>query len=336
MDVARGRSVSELHKFMFEGGLVRGAVVRLDEAWAQWLARRAPAADGPGTHAHAWPPAVAQLVGELSAAAVLLQAAIRFDGQLSLQIAGDGPVRLALAEVQPDYRLRATASLAEGDIHALGDVGFAQLVNRTGRGRCALTLQARTAPAGQAPYQSLVPLVGDDGQALASVAEAVQAYLRASEQLDACLVLAAGPTAATGLMLQRMPGEGGHSSASTEQARAQFDHLATLARSLTPGELLSLDNATVLRRLFWQDGLRIVEACTDERAPRFACTCSRERVMRMIVGLGVEEARSIIDEQGAIQVHCEFCGIGYRFDAIDAEQLFTAGRNAPPAPAGLQ
>lgn len=338
--------MSELQKFIFEGGLVRGAIVRLDDAWVDLLARRGPAGSD-----HHWPAPVAELLGQMCAAATLLQSAIRFDGSLSLQIAGDGPVRLAVAEVQPDYRFRATATLGgdSGSGQATGDglaegpgaTGFEQLINRSGRGRFALTLQPGSGE--RQTYQSQVPLADEHGAPLPGVASAVEAYLRASEQIDACMILAADGQAAAGLMLQRLPGEGGRLSAgslatpeeTTAQARAQLEHLTLLARSITADELLQLDVSKVLHRLFWQDGLQVMETRAGPQAPRFVCTCDAQRVARMLRSLGRDEARSIIAEQGRIEVACEFCGQAYRFDAVEAEQLFTAAIDAPPVTGGI-
>ena len=63
-------------------------------------------------------------------------------------------------------------------------------------------------------------------------------------------------------------------------------------------------------------------------SPHFACTCSRERIGRMLVSLGRGEVDSIIDEQGSVTVTCDFCSRQYTFDAVDATQLFTSGATA--------
>lgn len=87
--------VSELHKFIFEGLPVRGAIVRLQGAWREMLARRAA-----NTTSGAYPVPVRELLGEMALAGVLMQSSIKFNGALVLQIFGDGPLRLAVAEVQ--------------------------------------------------------------------------------------------------------------------------------------------------------------------------------------------------------------------------------------------
>ena len=104
-----------------------------------------------------------------------------------------------------------------------------------------------------------------------------------------------------------------------------------LASSLKREELLTLDADTILRRLFWEEDVRRFEPLEGETGPRFACTCSRERVSNMLRSLGRDEIESIIAEQGQVEVGCDFCGAMYRFDPVDVDELFTPGREAPPA-----
>ena len=326
--------MSELHKFIFEGLPVRGALVVLDDAWQEVLRRRAA-----NTQTGAYPPPVAELLGEMAAAAVLMQSGIKFDGALVMQIFGDGPVKLAVAEVQSDLRLRATASV----IGAVApDATLAELVNARGQGRCAITLDPRLRLPGQQPYQGVVPLAGPGGAALRGMAEVIEQYMRQSEQLDTTLVLAADDTRAAGLLLQRLPVQGQHNLAQSHVAREEgaqddaFERLSLLARSLKREELLQLDADTVLRRLFWQEPLQRFEPRQGASGPRFACSCSRERVGAMLKGLGRDEAESILREQGQVEVSCDFCGQQERFDAVDVGRLFTPAAQQPPQPGSVQ
>jgi molecular chaperone Hsp33 len=167
--------------------------------------------------------------------------------------------------------------------------------------------------------------------------------MRQSEQLEATLVLAADDQVAAGLLIQRMPlmgqanlgGSQGESAA--HGADEEYNRIATLAASLTREELLTLDVDTVLRRLFWEENLARFVPQQGALGPRFACSCSRERVGRMLESLGREEAESILAEQGQIEVGCEYCGQQYRFDAVDAAQVFAAPSVfQPPTPSGAQ
>lgn len=312
--------MSELHKFLFEGQAVRGMLVRLTDDWRECLARRA------GLGAFALP--VRALLGEMAAAGVLIQAGIRFQGALVMQLMGDGPLKLAVAEVQDDLAFRATAKVAG----AVADAASLQeLANLHGRGRCAITLDPRDKSAGQQPYQGVVSLVDGEHQPLPTLADVLAHYMRQSEQLDTHLVLAANDDIAAGLLVQRLPVEGAANLGVMPDDDA-YARIAQLAATLSRDELLTLDADTILRRLFWEEDLRRFQPLT----PRFACSCSRERVRGMLRNLGREEVDSIVAERGALEIGCEFCGQQYRFDAVDAAELFTPARDQPPGSGAVQ
>lgn len=325
--------MSEIHKFIFEGLPVRGAVVRLTDAWVEVLRRRA----GNTTHG-AYPPPVQALLGEMTAAAVLMQSNIKFNGSLIVQIFGDGPVKLAVVEVQSDFALRATATV-NGEFNP--DASLSQLVNVGNAGRCAITLDPKDRQPGQQPYQGVVPLFGDAREKLEKFSDVLQHYMLQSEQLDTTLVLAADDRVAAGLLIQRLPMAGtGNLTGNAQQLdedqigrNEAYNRIAILASSLKREELLTLDVDTILHRLFWEEKLLRFGPLQGQDGPHFSCSCSRERVARMIVGLGQAEADSILQEREEIEVGCDFCGLQYRFDAVDAAQLFSSPLLAtPPAP----
>ncbi|MCZ8175353.1 MAG: Hsp33 family molecular chaperone HslO [Burkholderiaceae bacterium] len=314
-------------KFLFEGLPVRGMLVRLEGSWQEALARRA----------EPHPPELRGLLGEMAAAAVLMQANIKFNGSLVLQVFGDGPVKLAVAEAQPDLGFRATAKLV-GAVPA--GAQLEAMLNVHGQGRCAITLDPKDRLPGQQPYQGIVPLHGDHREPLQRLEQVLEHYMLQSEQLDTRLMLAADDRVAAGLLIQRLPvqGEGnleGQLALRNEDEigiHEGFNRIAMLAATLTGEELVGLDPQTVLRRLFWEETVRLFEPLT----PRFACTCSRARVAGMLVGLGREESDSLIAERGEVEVGCDFCGAVYRFDAVDVGELFTPGRELPPGSAQVQ
>ncbi|KRB97941.1 Hsp33 chaperonin [Hydrogenophaga sp. Root209] len=320
--------MSELHKFVFEGMPVRGMLVRLTDAWQEILQRHR---DGGG-----YPTAVTELLGEMTAAATLMQANIKFNGALIMQIMGDGPVKLAVAEVQPDLTLRATATVM-GDVAP--DAALSHMVNVTNQGRCAITLDPTDRLPGQQPYQGVVPLYGDQREKLEKLSEVIEHYMLQSEQLDTRLVLAANEHVAAGLLIQRLPLQGSGNLAGQSGARDEdqiglnedYNRIAILASSLKREELLTLDADTILHRLFWEEDVRRFEPMTGENGPRFACTCSRERVGNMLRSLGRDEIDSILSEQGQVEVGCEFCGAQYRFDPVDAAQVFLQPAQQAPA-----
>ena len=281
---------------------------------------------------------VAELLGEMAAAGVLMQSNIKFNGALVLQIFGSGPVKVAVAEVQHDLSLRVTAKVV-GEVN--GNARLSEMVNLGNKGRCAITLDPKDKFPGQQPYQGVVPLHGDHREKIEKLSEVLQHYMLQSEQLDTTLVLAADSKVAAGLLIQRLPLEGEGNLAGSMVSKANedeiglnedYNRIAILAASLKREELLELDVDTILHRLFWEERVLRFEPQT----PRFACTCSRERVARMIRGLGQEEADSILAERGEIDVGCEFCGQQYRFDAVDAAQIFTSPGAQPPATPTVQ
>ena len=319
--------MSELHKFIFEGLPVRGMLVRLTDSWREVLARRRPSGDE-------FAPPVRALLGEMAAAGVLMQGNLRFNGALVLQAFGDGPVKLAVAEVQSDLAFRVTAKVV-GEV----DPGarLEAMLNVHGQGRCAITLDPSDKRAGQQPYQGVVGLHGDRREPLQALSDVLEHYMLQSEQLDTKLILAANDDIASGLLIQRLPV---HGSGNLQGERRNedligldesYNRIALLAATLTPQELLALSADTILHRLFWEEPLRRFEPLVGEHGPRFACSCSRRRVGGMLKGLGREEIDDIVAEQGRVEIGCEFCGLKYHFDPVDVGELFTPAQDQPPS-----
>jgi len=317
---------SELHKFLFEGLPVRGMLVRLDDSWKELLGRRKePLA-----------PAVRDLLGQMTAAGVLMQANIKFNGALIFQVMGDGPLKLAVVEVQPDASFRSTAKTRETVVDG---ATLQQMLNVHGQGRVAITLDPKDRLPGQQPYQGVVPLSGPQGQPLEKLSDVLQHYMRQSEQLETTLVLAANDQLAAGLLIQRLPIEGegnlepgASSGVAREEMEEAYNRISMLAATLTAEELLTLDSDTILRRLFWEENVRRF----DPQYPRFACTCSRERVGRMLLGLGRQEVDEILAELGGVEIGCEFCGNHYVFDPVDVGELFTDPQYQAPGSKNVQ
>jgi molecular chaperone Hsp33 len=320
--------MSELHKFIFDGLPVRGSIVRLTDSWQEVLKRRAA-----NSQTGAYPEPVSEMLGQMLAAGALMQSNIKFNGALVLQIMGDGPVKVAVAEVQSDLSLRATATV-QGEV-AVGSK-LSDMVNVMNLGRCAITLDPKDKFPGQQAYQGVVPLHGDRKEKLENLGEVLEHYMLQSEQLDTKLVLAADGNVAAGLLIQRLPLEGEKNLGTAREdeigINEAFNRIALFAASLKREELLSLDVDTILHRLFWEEKVLRFEP----QQPRFACTCSRERVANMLHSLGADEVESILTEREMVEVGCDFCGAQYRFDAVDAAAIFTQPLDHPPGPTTVQ
>lgn len=224
----------QLQKFMFSAAPVRGEIVSLRNTWQEVLTRRE------------YPAPVRTILGEMMAACALLSANLKFDGTLIMQIFGDGPAKMLVVQCSSDLSMRATAKLS-GDEGTIGDsASLVELLNASGQGRCVITLDPRDKKPGQQPYQSIVPLSGVDGP-LNSMAEVLEHYMHHSEQLDTRLWLAANSERAVGMLLQKLPGDGGIVPHPGELDADTWERVCTLGGTLSQDELLKEEPETVFQ-----------------------------------------------------------------------------------------
>jgi molecular chaperone Hsp33 len=289
-----------LHRFMFERFPIRGHLVHLDAAWRALIEHRE------------YPAPIRDTMGEAVAASLLLAATIKFEGVLSMQLQGDGPVHLMLAQCTSGLGVRGLARYREVGHAPAGDpagIGRRRIVDLIGTGNLTVTLETDD---GSQRYQGIVPIAGQ------RLAESLQVYFENSEQLPTRLWLHADATGASGMLLQKLPGMSAVDPATVEDA---WRRVQLIGETLTPEELGSLTDAELLHRLFNEDDVRLYEP-----APvYFRCRCSRERVGGMLQSLGEAETHSVLLERGEVEVRCDFCNRAYVFDAVDVAQLFNAG-----------
>ena len=302
--------MDQLLRVMFESVSARAHVVRIDRSWLEVA------------HRHDEAPEVMSLLGEMSCAAILLSASLKYEGSVILQIHGDGPIRLAVAECNSALGFRSTIKMSDS-LAVRPGANWKDLVNQHNMGRFSVVLDPKVS--GQSPYQGIVPL-HEEG-----VAQAIESYMTRSEQLPSRLWLACDGEHAVGLLLQKMPNDGGWIATGPAGPRDDdWQRLITLAETLTRDELLNTDAKTLLHRLFWEEKPRLLE----EKQVRFSCPCSRNKVGKMLRTLGAQEIESILSEQGEVEVNCDFCNTRYAFDAVDCAELFTAEH--PPVTEGPQ
>jgi molecular chaperone Hsp33 len=288
-----------LTRFLLERSGVRGVLVHLDETWTQ-IAGRAD-----------YPLSVAARLGETCAAAALFTGHAKIDGRLSVQLRGTGALRTLFAECSGAGTLRGIA-------HFQAPVPSPLTPRAFGPGSLmAITIESTPPGASETTrYQGLVGLAAD------SLAEAFEAYFEQSEQLPTRLLLASADGRAAGFMLQKLPGSEGDSDG--------WDRCNALFETLGGNELAAQPVATLLRRLFHEEGVAVL----DRRPLAFACSCSRERVQDMLRSLGPDEARGALAD-GVAEVNCDFCGQAYRFETEQIELLFSLPPQVP-APERLQ
>jgi molecular chaperone Hsp33 len=290
-----------LHRFIFEQYPIRGHLVHLDAAWRALTEHRE------------YPPPIRDTLGEAVAASLLLAATIKFEGVLSLQLQGDGPVHLMLAQCTSGLGVRGLARYREGGEMAARAVE-GRIADLIGTGNLTVTLETGD---GAQRYQGIVPITGE------RLADSLQHYFENSEQLPTRLWLHADATGASGMLIQRLPNGEFRPRAAMPDIAAVDDawrRVQLIGDTLTFEELRTLRDEQILHRLFNEDDVRLYEP-----APvYFRCRCSRERVGGMLQGLGEAETRSVLEERGEVEVRCDFCNRAYVFDAVDVAQLFKA------------
>lgn len=275
-----------LHRYLFEDLSVRGELVQLDDAYQQIISSKE------------YPKAVQNLLGELLVATTLLTATLKFEGSITLQLQGDGPVSLAVINGDNDQKVRGVARF-DGDI--ADDATLHQLM---GKGYLVITI----APKDGERYQGVVALDGKD------LAACFEGYFERSEQLKTRLWLRLGefegkPHAA-GMLLQVMPDGTGSAD--------DFEHLEQLTDTIKNEELFGLEGEDVLYRLYNQDKVQLFEPQHVE----FFCGCSRERSAGAIVTIDRAEVDDIVKTEGKVSLHCDYCGTNYDFDSIDVANIF--------------
>lgn len=288
-----------LRTLIFDQSSCRAHLVHLTDAWQKVVAN------------NQYPAPVKKVLGELVAASTMLSASLKFEGSLIIQIQGDGPIRLLVAECNSRLGLRATVKMAE-DIDIADNATFKDLVNANGKGICAIILDPRNRLPGQAPYQGIVPLEGEN------VADSLEGYMHSSEQLETKLILNADANTAAGVMLQQMPQHGG--VVSTKEFDVDgWDRLKALIGTIQTTEHLNTNTDEMAKRLFWEedpDGLA-------ERQAHFECTCSREKVGRMLISLGQAELDDALSENPTVEIQCDFCNANYSYTRDECNALFS-------------
>ena len=300
---------------MVENRPVRGHWVRLEGAWRELRAHRD------------YPQPVRDLLGQAVAASVLLAATLKFRGQLTLQLEGNGAVSLLVAQCTHDYRLRAVARFDSTAVAALSGNGasgaaanaagaiFRQLVGS--EGRIAVTVEADER---NMRYQGIVPLSGD------SLAGSLEAYFARSEQLPTRVLLAADAERGAGVLVQKLPED---TAADESHLREVWEQAERGIERLSADDLLKCPVEELLGRGFAAQDMRLFRGAPVQ----FECRCSQGRVTSLLRALGPDEVRDVLREQGSVTVTCEFCHRPYRFEESDVEALFDGepdpGGNSP-------
>lgn len=273
-----------LHRYLFEQRDCRGELVQLHDTYARII------------DDHNYPPVIAHLLGEALAATCLLTATIKFEGEITLQIQGNGPLSLLVINGRNDQSMRGIARVQS---HVGSDLTFQQLI---GQGQMVITI----APDKGERYQGVVEL------SEATFSACLEQYFVRSEQLDTCLRLFADVESKQcgGILVQALPQHN-----SDEDG---FNHLQVLTNTLKAEELFDLPAEQVLHRLFHEEEVTLYPA----QSVCFKCSCSRERSKQALLSMGKDEVLQLFSEQEQVDIHCQYCNSHHVFNQGDMVELF--------------
>lgn len=283
-----------IQRFMFENASVRGEIVHLNESYKTIMQQ------------HQYPQVIQQVLGEMLVAACLLSASIKFKGRITVQFQGKNKVRLLLAQSNHELELRGLAQWQ-------GELGTDELIADLKQGTIAITMDPETE--GGKQYQGIVAWQGN------TFAESLEGYFNQSEQVPTRLWFAVNQECAAGLLIQIMPRESSRVGKAVG-VQDDWDHLQHLTATITPNELLNLDNATLLHRLYVEEDVRLFAP----RTVAFKCKCSVARCESALRLLSEDEVEEELREKQQIVVTCEFCNQEFKFDRVDIAKIFTQGK----------
>lgn len=276
--------------FVFESLQVRGAIIQLQSTWQRMQL------------GHHYDLPVLQTLGHSAAASALIAQSLKFDGSITLQISGDGPLAMLVMQCTSTLELRGMATAA-----ALAEpIDFADLVKKA---RCAITVDAGVM---ERPYQGIVEVHGN------SLADSIENYYARSAQIPSRLALVSDTFCCGGILLQQMPG-------ADHLSTDDWQRLGLLASTLRLADISKGVGPHLLTSLFAEDDVRVFHA----RSAVFRCRCSRRRAESVLRLLGEREIRSVLAEQGKVEVTCEYCGQRRLFDTVDVDGLFAAAIPTP-------
>ncbi len=275
-------------RFLFDSTDIRGERVQLDKSLQDTFS------------SHAYPEKIRVLLGEMAAAAVLLSTTLKFEGTMTLQIRSTGPVTLLMVECTHESTFRGIARWKDEELSPTAS-GLHDLLEN---GQMVITID----PTKGKRYQGVVPLEGD------SLASGLSHYFQQSEQLPTRLWLTSDGDKAAGFLLQALPGQ---ETLDPKERDNRWEHLTIMAETMKAEEMLALPTEELLHRLYHEEDVRLFDANKVE----FHCNCSRERTGSALTTVDPADIQEILEEQGQVDMDCQFCNTRYTFTEEDIGQL---------------
>jgi len=280
-----------LNRYLFDNLHARGELVNLSQTFQEIVAP------------HNYPSGVKNLLGELVAATCLLTATLKFEGEIAVQLQGDGPIGYMAVNGNNLQEMRGIARMSsETDATSLQDL--------IGKGNMVITIR----PKNGEPYQGVVALEEE------TLAECLAHYFEVSEQIPTKIWLFTDENTSqiAGTLIQLLPDAGDKT-----QQEADFDHLCQLTNTIKSDEIFSVDSQELLYRLYHQEEVRLFEP----QAISYKCSCSEEKCLNAISQIEPSELDNIIVEQGSVSMTCDYCLTTYQFKRPQLEQFINDSKH---------
>ncbi|OUW03224.1 MAG: hypothetical protein CBD16_03460 [Betaproteobacteria bacterium TMED156] len=242
------------------------------------------------------------ILGEITAASILLNASIKHTGSVSLQLYGAGAIKLVFSECNSDFTFRSTIKLSEKNLD-IGNLSFQEMLNESNKGIFSVIIDPKLK--NKQPYQGIIQIEGN------SISEIIKNYLKNSEQIDSDLLLTANSKVAGGILIQKMP-------ANKIEDGTEWTELKNIISKIKNAIFNQKNLIEIIEEIFCKLEQRILKSET----PSFLCKCNKNKVRNILLQLGEKESKNIISKKGEIEIKCNFCNKLYVVSKKDHISLF--------------
>lgn len=284
--------VNVLNRYLFDGAHARGELVQLSTSYQSIIKH------------HNYPESVEKLLGELLCATCLLTATLKFEGDITVQLQGNGPIGYMSVNGDNQQQMRGIAKMTD-PVQAEQAKSLQELM---GKGTMIITIRPKQGDA----YQGVVALDGD------TIADCLAHYFDVSEQIPTKVWLFHNAEQVAGALVQLLP-DGDGSNSNKEKQQNDFQHLCQLTNTIKPEEIFNLEAEALLYRLYHEEKVQLFEA----QQVSYLCGCSAEKCLSAIAQMEPNEIKGILAEQGKVSITCDYCVTTYDFDELSLQSFIS-------------
>jgi len=287
-----------LNRYLFDDAHARGELVQLSTSYQSIIKN------------HNYPKGVEKLLGELLSATCLLTATLKFEGDITVQLQGDGPVGYMSVNGDNNQQMRGIAKITDASLANEGN----SLKSLMGKGTMIITIRPKQGEA----YQGVVALDEE------SLANCLAHYFEVSEQIPTKVWLFHDDKQqqVAGALVQLLP-DGDGSRDNKDKQENDFQHLCQLTNTIKAEEIFTLEAEALLYRLYHEEQVKLFEP----QPVSYQCGCSAEKCLSAIAQIEPSEIKAILAEQGKISMTCDYCITTYDFDELSLQSFISKVRH---------